>query len=67
MKWNFDIPLCLYADDMLIFGTNIENVKETTKFLTSNFDKKDLSKGYVIWESILLDLSLGWLLPSQII
>ena len=34
----------LYVDDMLIFGTTLEVVCETKKFLNSKFDMKDLGE-----------------------
>ena len=40
--------ICLYVDDMLIFGTNLACVEETKKFLSSNFDMKDLGVADVI-------------------
>ena len=42
------IIICLYVDDMLIFGTNLEVVKETKCFLTSKFEMKDLNEAEVI-------------------
>ncbi|KAL6319947.1 hypothetical protein AAG906_037023 [Vitis piasezkii] len=38
----------LYVDDMLIFGTSLEVVCETKKFLGSKFDMKDLGEAEVI-------------------
>ena len=37
--------ICLYVDDMLIFGTNTEVVKDTKKFLSSKFSIKDMGLG----------------------
>ena len=39
---NTCVVICLYIDDMLIFGTSLEVVCETKKFLGSKFDMKDL-------------------------
>ena len=39
---NSCIIICLYVDDMLIFGTNLQVVIETKSFLISKFDMKDL-------------------------
>lgn len=44
------VIVCLYVDDMLIFGTNMKGVCETKKYLTSMFKMKDLNK---------VDISLG--------
>ena len=38
----------LYVDDMLIFGTSLEVVCETKKFLGSKFDMKDLGEAEMI-------------------
>ena len=45
---NTSVVICLYVDDMLIFGTSLEVVCETKKFLGSKFDMKDLGKVEVI-------------------
>ncbi|KAJ9684091.1 hypothetical protein PVL29_016537 [Vitis rotundifolia] len=45
---NTCVVICLYVDDMLIFGTNLEVVCETKKFLGSKFDMKDLGEAEVI-------------------
>ena len=45
---NVDVIICLYVDDMLIFGTNLEIKNDTKSFLSSNFDMKDISKVDVI-------------------
>jgi len=34
--------LCLYVDDILIFGSNLNVIDEVKKLLASNFDLKDL-------------------------
>nr|AAP53009.2 retrotransposon protein, putative, Ty1-copia subclass [Oryza sativa Japonica Group] len=36
------VILCLYVDDVLIFGTNLEVINEVKSFLSQNFDMKDL-------------------------
>ena len=36
------VIICLYVDDMLIMGTNLEIVNETKLFLASSFDMKDM-------------------------
>ena len=45
---NTSVVICLYVDDMLIFGTSLEVLCETKKFLGSKFDMKDLGKVEVI-------------------
>ena len=38
------IILCLYVDDILIFGTNIDIINEVKSFLSKSFDMKDPEK-----------------------
>lgn len=38
------VIICLYVDDMLIFGPNVNVVTETKKFLYSKFEMKDLGE-----------------------
>ncbi|XP_070031594.1 secreted RxLR effector protein 161-like [Nicotiana tomentosiformis] len=38
------VIICLYVDDMLIFGTSLNIVQSTTLFLSANFDMKDLGE-----------------------
>ena len=40
----YGVIICLYVDDMLIFGTNMEGIFETKNYLTSIFKRKDLKK-----------------------
>ncbi|GKA33491.1 zinc finger, CCHC-type containing protein [Tanacetum coccineum] len=42
------VIICLYVDDMLIFGTDLEQVQMTKKLLSENFDMKDLGEADVI-------------------
>jgi hypothetical protein len=42
------VILCLYVDDILIFGTNIDIINEVKSFLSKSFDLKDLGEAYVI-------------------
>nr|ABA98024.2 retrotransposon protein, putative, Ty1-copia subclass [Oryza sativa Japonica Group] len=43
-----EVILCLYVDDILIFGTNLEVINEVKSFLSQNFDMKDLGVADVI-------------------
>jgi hypothetical protein len=36
------VILCLYVDDILIFGTNMKVIHEVKSFLLKSFDMKDL-------------------------
>jgi hypothetical protein len=38
------VILCLYADDILIFGTSLDVINEVKTFLCQSFDMKDLGK-----------------------
>nr|GEU66579.1 hypothetical protein [Tanacetum cinerariifolium] len=42
------VIICLYVDDMLIFGTDLEQVQMTKKLLSKNFNMKDLGEADVI-------------------
>lgn len=41
---DYGVIICLYVDDMLIIGTNIEGVNDTKNYLTSKFKMKDLNE-----------------------
>nr|KAJ0218616.1 hypothetical protein LSAT_V11C300123570 [Lactuca sativa] len=43
-KLLFGFVICLYVDDMLIFGTDLKEVDKTKKFLSSTFEMKDLGE-----------------------
>lgn len=42
------VIVCLYVDDILIFGSNNDMIKSTKRILTSKFDMKDLGVADVI-------------------
>ena len=42
------VILCLYVDDILIFGTSLDVIKEVKDFLSNNFEMKDLGEAGVI-------------------
>jgi hypothetical protein len=42
------VILCSYVDDILIFGTNNNVIKEVKDFLSQNFEMKDLGEPDVI-------------------
>jgi hypothetical protein len=48
------VILCLYVDDILIFGNNINVIKEVKDFLSNNFEMKDLGEADVILNIKLL-------------
>ena len=45
---NEGVIICLYVDDLLIFGTSHNVVHDTKSFLASKFDMKDLGETNVI-------------------
>jgi hypothetical protein len=42
------VILCLYVEDILIFGTSLDVINEVRTFLCQSFDMKDLSEDDVI-------------------
>ena len=48
------VVLCLYVDDILIFGTSLEVVNEVKSFLSQCFEMKDLGEADVILNIKLL-------------
>nr|KAJ0189849.1 hypothetical protein LSAT_V11C800451850 [Lactuca sativa] len=63
------VMICLYVDDMLIFGTDLEEVDKTKKFFSSSFDMKDMGEAEFNFEncspvSTPIDPSLK-LLPNK--
>nr|KAJ0218484.1 hypothetical protein LSAT_V11C300108620 [Lactuca sativa] len=42
------VMICLYVDDMLIFGTDLQEVDKTKKFLSSSFEMKDLGEAEIL-------------------
>ena len=45
---NEGVIICLYVDNLLIFGTSLDVVHDAKHFLTSNFDMKDLGEANII-------------------
>ena len=45
--------ICLYVDDLLIFGSNIHAINSVKSLLTANFDMKDLGE-----ESVILGIKI---------
>lgn len=41
---DYGVIVCLYVDDLLIFGTNITGIVETKIYPTANFKMKDLQE-----------------------
>ncbi|GJY54991.1 zinc finger, CCHC-type containing protein [Tanacetum coccineum] len=51
------VIICLYVDDMLIFGTDQVQVDLTKEFLSSRLSMKDMGEANVIIDSTLMDTS----------
>ena len=59
------VILCLYVDDILIFGNDINVIKEVKNFLSSNFEMKDLGEADVILNIKLLRKGNGGVILVQ--
>ena len=62
------VILCLYVDDILIFGTNLNVIEEVKDFLSKNFDMKDLGVADLILNIKLLREGNGgshWCNPTM--
>ena len=62
---NTCVVICLYVDDMLIFGTNLEVLCETKKFQGFEFDMKDLGNVEVILRIKITRTSNGLKLSQE--
>nr|GEV91726.1 zinc finger, CCHC-type [Tanacetum cinerariifolium] len=58
------VIICLYVDDMLIFGTDQNQVDKTKKFLSSRFSMKDMGEANVIL-SIKIKHENKWIVITQ--
>jgi hypothetical protein len=59
------VILCLYVDDVLIFGTSLNVIKEVKDLLSNNFKVKDLGEADVILNVKLLREGNGGVTLSQ--
>jgi len=59
------VILCLYVDNIRIFGNNINVIKEVKDFLSSNFEMKDLGVVDVIINIKLLRKGNGGVILVQ--
>ncbi|KAM7466339.1 hypothetical protein LguiB_013901 [Lonicera macranthoides] len=62
---NTYVIICLYVDDMLIMGTSLYVVNETKKFLTSNFDMKNMGEADVILGIKIIKTCDGLILSQE--
>src|SRR5438876_11451373 len=53
------VILCLYVDDILIFGTNLDMIEEVKSFLSHSFEMKDMGVADVILNIKLLREGTG--------
>ena len=59
------VILCLYEDDILIFGTSLDVIKEVKDFLSQKFEMKDLGEADVILNIKLIKGENGGVTLSQ--
>jgi hypothetical protein len=59
-----EVVLCLYVDDILIFGTSLDVINEVKTFLCQSFDMKDMDNGVVIL-NIKLIKGENWITMTQ--
>ncbi|GJX33215.1 retrovirus-related pol polyprotein from transposon TNT 1-94 [Tanacetum coccineum] len=62
---NAFVIICLYVDDMLIMGTNMDVINQTKKMLHSSFDKKDMGEANVILGIRIQKNSNGYILTQS--
>jgi hypothetical protein len=60
-----EVILCRYVDDILIFGTSLNVIKEAKEFLSQNFEMKDLREADVILNIKLVKGSNGGVILTQ--
>ena len=58
------VMLCLYVDDILIFGDNVDHINKVKGFLNENFDMKDLGLAKVIL-GLKIDRTSNGIVVSQ--
>ena len=59
------VILCLYVDDILIFGSNMQFINDVKSFLSRNFDMKDLGPVDVILGIKLIKKNDGMILTQS--
>ncbi|KAM1806975.1 hypothetical protein ACFX11_030046 [Malus domestica] len=57
--------MCLYVDDMLIFGSNVHLVNEVKTLLSNNFDMKDLGEANLILGIKVIKVENGFSLSQS--
>ena len=59
------VILCLYVDDILIFGISLNVIKEVKEFLSQSLEMKDLGETDVILNIKLIKESNGGVILTQ--
>ena len=59
------IIICLYVDNMLILGTDINVVKNNKDLLSSNFDMKDFGVANAILGMKIIKIEKGLYFPNH--
>ena len=59
------VIICLYVDDMLIFGTSMSIIHDTKAFLASNFYIKDMGEAKMILGVKIIRNEYGVLLSQE--
>jgi len=62
---NTIVILCLYVDDILIFGSNMQMINDIKYFLSQNFDMKDLRQVDLILNTKILKNDDGYVLSQS--
>ena len=62
---NTYVIICLYVDDMLIFGTSMKVINMTKSFLASNFDMKYMGEVNVILRIKIIKSDDGLILSQE--
>ena len=64
-KNNKIVILCLYVDDILIFGSDIQIINDIKHFLSQNFDMKDLGQADLILNTKIMKNENGYVLSQS--
>ena len=59
------VILCLYVDDILIFGSDMQIINDIKNFLSQNFDMKDLGQADLIFSTKILKNNDGYVLSQS--
>ncbi|KAL0558516.1 hypothetical protein IC582_003090 [Cucumis melo] len=65
LKGRLCIIICLYVDDMLIFGSNLHVINDVKSMLNANFDMEDLGEADVILGIKIIRIENGFFLDQS--